>query len=131
MIKIESIVKVVDNSGALQIKCLCILGKSYKSVGTIGDHIIALIKRIKLKKRKKLKRKRKLRRQEILLGLIVNVKYPIKRNGGNIFITFNSSCVILLNINKNPIGSRILNPIFKELSFVGYLRLLSLSKFII
>ena len=47
MVKIQSILKIVDNSGGKRAKCIKILGKSSKSSAMIGDLIIVSIKSLR------------------------------------------------------------------------------------
>ena len=53
MVYMHTILKCIDNSGALYVKCLRILGKSSKCKGYPGDYIIVSIKTHKPNKKVK------------------------------------------------------------------------------
>jgi len=53
MIKINSVLKVVDNSGARFAQCLRVLSKSPKNAAYIGDLIIVSVKRVVPNKKNK------------------------------------------------------------------------------
>lgn len=84
----QTLLKCIDNSGALTVKCLKILGKSSKSKGFPGDYIIVSIKTYKPNK--------KVKKGEIYKGVIARVSYKIKRQG-NLTLQCSTNAVILLN----------------------------------
>lgn len=88
MVFTQTILKCIDNSGALTVKCLKILGKSIKSRGFPGDYVIVSIKTYKPNK--------KVKKGEIYKGVLARVSYRIKRQG-NITLQCYSNAVILLN----------------------------------
>ena len=108
MLRSESVVKIVDNSGAKKGKCIKVLTpvstQGYK-VAKVGDTIMISLKRVLPDKKVKKGNKYK--------ALIVTTKQYIKRALGN--IRFNKNSVILLNKNAEPLGSRLNSHIVKEI----------------
>lgn len=110
MIQQQTLLKVFDNSGAKWVKCIKVLGGFKKKTATIGDIIIVSIQQLRNKSRKTSKVKKK----EIYQALIIKTKVKLlKKNGYN--KNFKENGVVLLNKQGNPIGTRILGAISKEL----------------
>jgi len=124
MIQNQSILKVIDNSGAKYVRCLKVLKK--KKVGYLGDLIIVSV----LSLRRGRGRKIRVKRKELCLALISSIKYKKVRLGGQ-FIQSRVNSAILLNRQKKPIGNRIFGLVFKELRLKKKFKTLSLSSKII
>ena len=122
MVYTHTILKCIDNSGALLVKCLRILGKSTKCKGAPGDFIIVSIKTHKANK--------KVKKGEIYKGVLARVCYKIKR-AGNLNIQCTTNAVILLNKRELPLGSRILEPVMREMRIKNHFKLLSMAPFVI
>jgi len=122
MVFAHTILKCIDNSGALLVKCLRVLGKSSKSKGMPGDYIIVSIKTHKANK--------KVKKGEIYKGVLARVSYRIKRSG-NLHIQCSTNAVILLNKRELPLGSRILEPIMREMRLKNHFKLLSMAPLVI
>jgi len=118
----QTLLKCIDNSGALTVKCLKILGKSSKSKGFPGDYIIVSIKTYKPNK--------KVKKGEIYKGVIARVSYKIKRQG-NLTLQCSTNAVILLNKRELPLGTRILEPVMREMRLKKHFKLLSMAPFVI
>ena len=88
MVYNQTLLKCIDNSGALTVKCLKILGKSSKAKGFPGDYVIVSIKTYKPHK--------KVKKGEVYKGVLARVSYKINRHG-NINLQCTSNAVILLN----------------------------------
>ena len=124
MIKLNTILKIADNSGATLAKCIKILGGSKKKNALLGDLIIVTIIKIKTTVTKF-----KIKPKQIFNALIIKCK-NIKNKKCYIFYKFRSNSIILLDKQKNPIGTRLfgLIPFFIKTKF---LKLISLSYVII
>jgi len=118
----QTLLKCIDNSGALTVKCLKILGKSSKARGFPGDYIIVSIKTYKPNK--------KVKKGEIYKGVIARVSYKLKRQG-NITLQCTTNAVILLNKREMPLGTRILEPVMREMRLKQHFKLLSMAPFVI
>lgn len=103
MIKIQTKLKVIDNTSVK--KALCI--KTYKGkTAKIGDKILISVKKIKLKKNKN----NTIIKGDLFKAFIVQTKYKNK-NFINNYINFDQNSLILLNNQGDPLGTRLLSPI--------------------
>ncbi|WGH27146.1 MAG: 50S ribosomal protein L14 [Candidatus Shikimatogenerans bostrichidophilus] len=122
MLQQESILKVTDNTGAKEVLIIRVLGGSNKKYATIGDKIIVTIKKIFLKSA--------IKKGEIYKAIIVRVKKKFLRLDGS-YISFDDNACILLNDNKEIKGTRIFGPVTRELRYKGYMKIISLSNYVV
>ena len=109
---------VADNSGAKIVKCIKILGGSKKMIGKIGDIIIVSVKKTIMPK--------KIKEGSVWKAIIVRVKSIHKRKDGT-SINLGENAVILLDKDKNIVGTRIFGPVGRELRDSGFMRIISLA----
>lgn len=98
MLKRESYVKIVDNSGGKIGAIIGGPGFSRKKSYGIGDIVRVAIKKSKFNT--------KVKEGETYLALIVNTRYCLRRKNGT-YIFFGDNTVILLNNAKEMIGNTI------------------------
>ena len=122
MIKVNSFLKVADNSGVKVVKCIKILGGYKKKTAKIGDIIIVTVKEIR---DKTLKKRIKLQRKDIARALIIRTKFFINIKLG-IKLKFKSNNVVLIDKNNNPLGTRIFGFVPKFLK-KNYYKITTLS----
>lgn len=122
MVFTQTTLQCIDNSGALIVKCLRILGKSPRARGFPGDFIIVSIKTHRPHK--------KVKRGEIYKGVLARVCYRVKRYG-NLTVQCTSAAVVLLNKRELPLGSRVLGPVMRELRFKKHFKILNLAPAVI
>lgn len=116
MIQTESKLLVADNSGAKLVMCLKVLSAATNSTANIGDVIVVSVKSaIPLGKVKK---------GEIYTAVVVRTKKGLKRNDGST-IKFDSNAVVLLNKQREPIGTRVFGPVTRELRAKKFLKVVS------
>ncbi|ASS47039.1 50S ribosomal protein L14p (L23e) [Candidatus Nasuia deltocephalinicola] len=118
MIQVESKLLVADNSGAKLVSCIKILGGSKKKYAFIGDLIKVSIKKCLFKS--------KVKKGDILNAVLIRTKKNFCRLDGVCFKFYNNY-VVLLNNKLEPIASRIIGPIPRDLKFSKFYKLLSLS----
>jgi len=118
MIQERSILRVADNSGAKTIRCFRILGGSRKKSARFGDIIVASVQ--VAEPRKSVKKK------DIVRAVIVRTKANLRRKGG-LYVRFDENAAVIINPNKEPVGTRIFGPIPKELKEKGYGKIVSLA----
>jgi large subunit ribosomal protein L14 len=117
MIQTESRLSVADNSGAREVMCIKVLGGSHRRYARIGDLIKVSVKDAIPRGRVK--------KGEVMLALVVRTKKGIRRPDGSV-IRFDSNAAVLLNAQKQPIGTRIFGPITRELRQY-YMKIISLA----
>ncbi len=110
---------VSDNSGARQVECIRILGRTGRSTGSVGDIAVVSVKVLRKKGNIKVKKK------EICLALILRVNKKKTRLDGRQVVFEKNTCV-LLTLKRTLYGTRIFGPIMKEFRKHN-LKLLSLS----
>ncbi len=121
MIQDRTIVKVADNSGAKIGRIFKILGSSKKRYAKIGELVKFSVQ--KAEPRKEVKKK------DVLLGLIVRQKSPLRRSDGS-YIRFDENAVIVVDLKKGeitPRANRIFGPIPREIAEAGHQAIVSLA----
>ena len=118
MIQQESYLKVADNTGAKEIKCIRVLGGSRRVYGNIGDVIVASVR--------KAAPNGTVKKGEVVKAVIVRTKKGVRRNDGT-YVRFDENAAVLIKEDKNPRGTRIFGPVARELREREYLKILSLA----
>jgi large subunit ribosomal protein L14 len=118
----QTILKVSDNSGAKNIKCIKVLGGYRKKTASLGDIIVASVKSL----RNKSKKTSKVKKGEVHRALILKTKTKQYNKDGSIYF-FNTNSACLLNKNNKPVGSRVLGPIPKKFKKGKYSKISNIS----
>lgn len=118
MIAVEANLDVADNSGARRVQCIKVLGGSKRKVASVGDVIVVSVKDAIPRGRVK--------KGQVLKGVIVRTKKAISRADGST-IKFDVNSIVLLNKDKEPIGTRIFGPVTRELRTGGFMKIISLA----
>jgi len=116
---LRSKLNVYDNSGAKIVQCIRKI-KNQKT--TQGSFVLVTINKLRSKNRDKIK----LKKGAILLAQIIRISQFIGRKTG-LKLKFDSSGVILLNRQQQPIGTRIFGVVFKELRSSKHFKAVTLS----
>ena len=116
MIQVNSILKVVDQTGVTLVQCIKVFGSFNKRIAYLGDVILVSVKQINPKKfiNVKLNKKKKFFKGTMHRALIIRSKVNYCRSSG-IFICFNENSVVLVNKRKVPISNRVYGPVLREL----------------
>ena len=118
MIQQESYLKVADNTGAKEIKCIRVLGGSSRKFGNIGDVIVASVR--------KSTPGGTVKKGEVVKAVIVRSAKGVRRNDGT-YVRFDENAAVLIKDDKNPRGTRIFGPVARELRDKDYMKILSLA----
>jgi large subunit ribosomal protein L14 len=118
MIQMQSNLDVADNSGAKKVMCIKVLGGSKRKYASIGDIIVVSVKEALPKGRVK--------KGDVVKAIIVRTASSIKRKDGS-SIKFDTNAAVLINKDKEPIGTRIFGPVPRELRFKNYMKIVSLA----
>ncbi|MFR5404303.1 MAG: 50S ribosomal protein L14 [Oscillibacter sp.] len=119
MIQQESFLKVADNTGAKEIKCIRVLGGSGRKYGNIGDIIVASV-------RKGMPPGGQVKKGEVVKAVIVRSAKGVRREDGT-YVRFDENAAVLIKDDKNPSGTRIFGPVARELREKDFLKILSLA----
>jgi len=118
MIQTQSILNVADNSGAKKVMCIKVLGDSKRRYARIGDLISCSVKTAipggNVKK------------GDVVLAVVVRTKKELKRRDGS-YIRFDENAAVIINKEKEPIGTRIFGPVARELRERNFMRIVSLA----
>ena len=118
MIQSESYLKVADNTGAKEIKCIRVLGGSKVKYGNIGDVIVASVR--------KSTPGGQVKKGEVVKAVIVRSAKGVRRADGT-YVRFDDNAAGLIKDDKNPRGTRIFGPVARELRDKDYMKILSLA----
>ena len=118
MIQQESFLKVADNTGAKEIKCIRVLGGSSRKYGNIGDVIVASVR--------KAAPGGTVKKGEVVKAVIVRSAKGVRRADGT-YVRFDENAAVLIKEDKNPKGTRIFGPVARELRDKDYMKILSLA----
>ena len=118
MIQQETFLKVADNTGAKEIKCIRVLGGSKRKFGNIGDVIVASVR--------KSTPGGTVKKGEVVKAVIVRSAKGVRRADGT-YVRFDDNAAVLIKDDKNPRGTRIFGPVARELRDKDYMKILSLA----
>ena len=118
MIQQETFLKVADNTGAKEIKCIRVLGGSKRKFGNIGDVIVASVR--------KSTPGGTVKKGEVVKAVIVRSATGVRRADGT-YVRFDDNAAVLIKDDKNPRGTRIFGPVARELRDKDYMKILSLA----
>jgi len=118
MIQAETRLTVADNSGAKELYCIKVLGGSKRRYASVGDIIVTSVKEAIPDA--------KVKKGDVLKAVIVRTKKAIKRPDGS-YIRFDDNSAVLIDGNKEPIGTRIFGPVASELRAKRFMKIISLA----
>src|SRR3990172_643255 len=118
MIQPRSILEVADNSGAKRVQCIKVMGGSQRRYARLGDIVVVSVKEAipdsNVKKGEKAK------------AVVVRTKKEHRRTDGS-YIRFDHNAVVLINAQKEPVGTRIFGPVARELRKKNFMKIISLA----
>ncbi len=118
MIQVQSLLDVADNSGARKLFCIKVLGGSKRRYATVGDVIVVSIRDALPNS--------KVKKGSVMKAVIVRTRKAVRRLDGSV-IRFDTNSAVLIDAQKQPIGTRIFGPVARELRQKNYLRIISLA----
>ena len=118
MIQPESTLEVADNSGARRVACIRVLGGTRRKYASIGDVIVVAVKDAIPNARVK--------KGEVRRAVVVRTKKGIGRPDGS-YIKFDDNAAVLLDAQKEPVGTRIFGPVARELRARRFMKIISLA----
>jgi large subunit ribosomal protein L14 len=118
MIQTQTYLDIADNSGARRVMCIKVLGGSKRRYASVGDIIKVTVKEAIPRGR--------VRKGQVLDAVVVRTKKGVRRPDGSV-IRFDGNAAVLLNAQKQPIGTRIFGPVTRELRNDNFMRIISLA----
>ena len=118
MIQMESVLDVVDNSGAKCLQFIKVLGGSTRKYAMIGDVIVVSVKDAAPNG--------KVKKGQVARAVIVRTRKEVRRRDGS-YIRFDDNSAVLINKENEPVGSRIFGPVARELRARKFMKIVSLA----
>jgi large subunit ribosomal protein L14 len=118
MVQSETILDVADNSGARKVLCIKVLGGTRRKYASLGDIIVVSVKEAIPNA--------KVKKGDVAKAVIVRTTKEVGRADGS-YIKFDSNSAVLIDNQREPIGTRIFGPVARELRAKRFMKILSLA----
>ena len=118
MVQPQTILKSADNTGAKELFCIKILGGSFRKSANIGDVIVCSVRTATPNGTVK--------KGQVVRAVIVRTTKGLRRPDGT-HIRFDDNAAVIIDDQKQPIGTRIFGPIARELREKDYMKIVSLA----
>jgi large subunit ribosomal protein L14 len=118
MIQPQTVLTVADNSGAKKVMCIRVLKGGTARYAAVGDIIKVAVKQASPGGNVK--------KGAVMDAVVVRTKDAIQRQDGSV-IRFDDNAAVLINRQKEPLGTRIFGPIARELRWKRFMRIVSLA----
>ncbi|MBL4645248.1 MAG: 50S ribosomal protein L14 [Hyphomicrobiales bacterium] len=118
MIQMQTNLEVADNSGARRVQCIKVLGGSKRKYASVGDMIVVSVKEAIPRGRVK--------KGDVLKAVVVRTRKDIRRADGSV-IRFDGNAAVIVNNNKEPVGTRVFGPIPRELRAKNHMKIIQLA----
>ena len=118
MIQISTTLEVADNSGARLVTCIKVIGGSRRRYAALGDIIVVSISECSPGT--------KVKKGDTARAVVVRTTREYQRSDGS-YIKFDGNSAVLINKDKEPIGTRIFGPVARELRAKKFMKIISLA----
>jgi len=118
MIQMRTTLDVADNSGARRVQCIKVLGGSKRKYASIGDIIVVSVKEAIPNG--------KVKKGDVMKAVVVRTAKELGRSDGT-YIRFDTNSAVLIDNQKEPIGTRIFGPVARELRAKKFMKIISLA----
>jgi len=118
MIQMGTVLDVADNSGAKKVGCINIMGGSSGQYGNLGDVITASVKEALPDGTVK--------KGQVVKAVIVRTRKAQRRKDGS-YIRFDTNSAVLIDAQREPVGTRVFGPVARELREKRFMKIVSLA----
>jgi large subunit ribosomal protein L14 len=118
MVQSETVLDVADNSGARKVLCIKVLGGSRRRYASVGDIIVVTVKEAIPNA--------KVKKGDVMKAVIVRTAKEVGRADGS-YIKFDTNSAVLIDNQREPVGTRIFGPVARELRAKRFMKILSLA----
>lgn len=122
MIQMQTYLDVADNTGAKQVQCIKVLGGTHRRYASLGDIIVASVK--------KAIPGSEVKPGTVVKGVIVRVKRNTRRPDGS-YVRFDRNALVIVDAEGNPKGTRIFGAVARELRERNFMKIISLAQEVI
>lgn len=110
---------VADNSGAKEAMCIKVLGGSRRRYASLGDVIVASVK--------KALPNGEVKEHQVVKGVVVRTRHSVRRDDGS-YVRFDRNAMVIIDNEGNPRGTRIFGAVARELRDRNFMKILSLAE---
>ena len=118
MVQSETVLDVADNSGARRVLCIKVLGGSRRRYASLGDVIVVSVKEASPNS--------KVKKGTVMKAVVVRTAKEVGRPDGS-YIRFDTNSAVLIDNQREPVGTRIFGPVARELRAKHFMKILSLA----
>jgi len=119
MIQMGTMLKVADNSGARKLMAIRQLGGSAAPrYAGIGDIIVCSVKETAPES--------DIKKGSVVRAVVVRTRARTRRKDGS-YIKFDENAAVLINAQKEPLGTRVFGPVARELRERRFMKIVSLA----
>lgn len=118
MIQKYTTLQVADNTGAKKLRCFNILGGTRRRYARIGDIVVCSVREATPSATVK--------KGEIVKAVIVRTRRELPREDGS-YVRFDDNAAVIINNQKEPIGTRIFGAVARELRAKRFMKIISLA----
>ena len=118
MIQVESVLDVADNSGARRVRCIRVLGGTRRRYATVGDEVVVSVREAIPNA--------KVKKGDVMRAVVVRTAKELGRPDGS-YIRFDTNSAVLLDNQREPLGTRIFGPVARELRAKRFMKIISLA----
>jgi large subunit ribosomal protein L14 len=118
MIQMQTVLEVADNSGARKISVINPIGGSTGRYARLGDMVTASVKEATPGGTVK--------KGEVVKAVIVRTAKEQRRKDGS-YIRFDRNSAVIVNDQKEPVGTRVFGPVARELRERRFMKIVSLA----
>ena len=119
MIQMQTMLDVADNTGAKQVQCIKVLGGTHRRYASLGDIIVASVK--------KAMPGSDLKPGSIVKGVVVRIRKNTRRPDGS-YVRFDHNAMVIIDADGNPRGTRIFGAVARELRDRNFMKIISLAQ---
>ncbi|MBN2267050.1 MAG: 50S ribosomal protein L14 [Candidatus Babeliaceae bacterium] len=116
----ETMLRAADNSGALELKCIHVIGGTARKKAYIGCLIKCAVK--------KAVPGASVKKGDVVTAVIVRTRKELRREDGSYIRFGDNAAVIIKSLDDQvPVGTRIFGPVARELRAGGFSKIISLA----
>ena len=119
MIQMGSVINVADNSGARRLRAIRQLGGSAAPrYAGVGDIVVCSVKEATPDS--------DIKKGTVVKAVLVRTRKQQRRKDGS-YISFDDNAAVVVNAEKEPIGTRVFGPVARELRERRFMKIVSLA----
>ncbi len=118
MVQVETVLDVADNSGARRVRCIRVLGGTRRRYASVGDEIVVSVREAIPNS--------KVKKGDVVRAVVVRTAKELGRPDGS-YISFDTNSAVLIDNQREPVGTRIFGPVARELRAKRFMKIISLA----